>query len=92
MRNISETNTRKHAHKCKNPNLKHNKNTKQPPISVVWFILSKQNMKLQNHSIKINPQNTKIILNPIHTEFDSKKEIKSKENYYFVTNTGHASF
>jgi hypothetical protein len=49
-------------------------------------------MKLQNHSIKINPQNTKIILNPIHTEFDSKKEIKSKENYYFVTNTGHASF
>lgn len=35
MHNIIETNTRKHAHKCKNPNLKHNKNTKQPPISVV---------------------------------------------------------
>ncbi len=30
--------------------------------------------------------------NLIHTEFDSKKEIKCKENYYLVTNTRHASF
>jgi hypothetical protein len=49
-------------------------------------------MKLQNHSIKINPVKQKSNLNRIHTEFDSKKEIKSKENYYPVTNTGHASF
>ncbi len=61
MRIINETNIREHAHKCKNPNLKHSKNTKQPPISVVCFILSKQNMKLHNHSTKINPRNTEII-------------------------------
>ncbi len=61
MHNINEINTREHPHKCKNPNLKHSKNTKQLPIFVVCLILSKQNMKLQNHNIKINLVNKKVI-------------------------------